>query len=160
MADVVFLVAAAILIAVGLAGTVLPALPGPVLVFAGILLAAWTGDFMRIGPVTLVLAGVMTAAAYFVDLASSALGVRRAGASGRAIVGASLGVVAGLFFGLPGLIVGPFVGATLGELSVRRDFGQAGRVGLAAWLGFIVGTAAKVALVIAMIAIAATAYVL
>ena len=100
----------------------------------------------------------MTAAAHLVDFASSALGVRRAGASGRAVVGASLGALGGLVFGLPGLLLGPFVGATIAEFTVRRDFNRAGKVGLAAWIGFVVGTAAKVALVIATIAVAAAAY--
>jgi uncharacterized protein YqgC (DUF456 family) len=160
MTDALIWAFAILSVALGLAGTVLPALPGPILVFAGISLAAWADDFTRIGIVTLVLIAGMTAAAHVVDLVSSALGVRRAGASARAVVGASLGILAGFFFGLPGLLIGPFVGATLGELSLRRDLQQASRAGFAAWLGFIVGTAAKVSLVIATIGVAAAAYFL
>lgn len=158
MGDVVLWIVALLLIAVGVAGTVLPGLPGPILVFAGTLLIAWSGDFERIGVITLVLLGVLTAAAHLVDLASGALGARRSGASGRAVVGAGLGAMAGLFFGLPGLVIGPFVGAIAGELSVRRDLGAAGRAGLGVWIGFLVGTAAKVALVVGSIAIAAAAF--
>ncbi len=148
---------AVILIVVGVVGTVLPAMPGAVLVFAGILLAAWVDDFTRIGPWTLVLLGLITIASYAVDWVSSAIGVKRSGASGRAVAGASLGALFGLFLGLPGLIIGPFAGAVLAELTVRRDLRGAGRAGLGAWIGFLVGTVAKLALVFAMIGIALAA---
>lgn len=148
---------AVVMVVIGIAGTVLPALPGPVLVFGGILLAAWADDFTRIGAWTLVLVGLMTAAAHAVDLVSAAVGVKRSGASGRAVLGASLGALAGLVFGLPGLIVGPFAGAVLAELSVRRDLRGAGRAGLWAWIGFLVGTVAKLALVFAMVGVALAA---
>jgi uncharacterized protein YqgC (DUF456 family) len=151
---------AAVLVVVGLAGTVLPALPGPILVFAGLLLAAWADRFTRIGAPTLVVLGLLTAAAHAVDLVAAALGVRRAGASGRAVAGAALGAVVGVFFGLPGLIVGPFVGAVAAELTVRGDMPAAARAGVAAWLGFVIGTAAKVAIVFVMVAIAAAAFLL
>ena len=148
---------AVVMVVIGIAGTVLPALPGPILVFGGILLAAWADDFTRIGAWTLVLVGVMTAAAHAVDLVSAAVGVKRSGASGRAVLGASLGALAGLVFGLPGLIAGPFAGAVLAELSVRRDLRGAGRAGLWAWIGFLVGTVAKLALVFAMVGVALAA---
>ena len=149
---------AVLLIAAGVLGTLLPALPGPILVFAGVFVGAWADGFTRIGPGTLVLLGVLTAAAYVVDLVSAAAGVKRAGASRRAVAGAALGALAGLFFGLPGFVIGPFVGAVLGELTVRGDVRGAGRAGLFAGLGFAIGMAARVAIVFAMIAIAATAF--
>jgi uncharacterized protein len=150
-------VVAVLLIVVGVAGTVLPAMPGAILVFAGIVIAAWVDDFTRIGPWTLVLLGLITVASYAVDWVSSAIGVRRSGASGRAVAGAALGALVGLFFGLPGLIIGPFAGAVLAELTVRRDLRGAGRAGLGAWIGFLVGAVAKLALVFAMIGIALAA---
>jgi uncharacterized protein len=152
-------VLAILLIVLGLAGAVLPGLPGPLLVFAGILTAAWADDFARIGVWTLLLLGMMTAAAHLVDLVSAAIGVRRAGASRRAVAGAGLGALAGLFFGLPGVIIGPFVGAALAELTVRPDLRGAGRAGLAAWIGFIVGSIAKLAIIVAMLAIALVSFV-
>jgi uncharacterized protein YqgC (DUF456 family) len=151
---------ALVLIALGVAGTVLPALPGPILVFAGVLVAAWIDGFTRIGVLTLVVLGVMTAAAHVVDLASAAAGVNRSGASRRAVAGAAVGTAAGLFFGIPGLIVGPFAGAVLAELTVRRDLRAAGRAGLFATLGFAMGLAAKLAVVFAMIGIAIAAFFL
>jgi len=151
---------AAALVLVGLAGTILPALPGPILVFAGLWLAAWADGFARVGWPTLVLLGVLTAAAYLVDLAAAALGVRRFGASKRAAAGAALGTLLGLFLGLPGLIAGPFVGAVLGEIWARRALGGAGKAGAAAWVGFLVGSVVKLALVFAMVGIFLAALVL
>ncbi len=151
---------AVVLIVLGLVGTLLPALPGPILVFAGVVLAAWIDGFVRIGVGTLVLLGVLTAVAYAVDLVSAALGVKRAGASRRAVAGAAIGVVGGLFLGLPGLIAGPFAGAVIGELTVRRDLRQAGRVGLFAGLGFVIGLAIRVAIVFTMVGVAGMAFFL
>jgi uncharacterized protein len=64
----------------------------------------------------------------------------------------------GLFFGLPGLIIGPFAGAVLGELTAHQDLRRAGRAGLAAWIGFVIGTAVKVGLAFAMVGIFLTAW--
>ena len=146
-------VLAVVLVAVGLAGILLPALPGTILIFAGLLLAAWADGFARVGTGTLVLIGVIAAASYAVDFVAAALGAKHLGASPRAMTGAALGTLLGLFLGLPGLILGPFVGAVLGELSVHRDLGRAGRAGVAAWIGFAIGTAVKVALAFSMVAI-------
>jgi len=144
---------ALVLIAVGIAGTILPALPGPVLVFSGLLLGAWADGFERVGPAILVLLGLLTVLAYVVDLAAMVMGVQRSGASGRAVFGAAIGLLCGLPFGLLGLLVGPFAGAVIAELTVRNDLRKAGRAGFAAWLGFLVGTIAKLAIVFAMLGI-------
>ena len=144
---------AVILVVVGLAGILLPALPGTILIFAGFLLAAWADGFTRVGAGTLVLLGVIAAASYGVDFVAAALGVRRLGASPRAMAGAAIGTFLGLFLGLPGLIVGPFAGAVVGELTVHRDLARAGRAGVAAWIGFAIGMAVKVALAFSMVAI-------
>jgi uncharacterized protein YqgC (DUF456 family) len=69
------------------------------------------------------------------------------------MAGAALGTIAGLFFGLPGLIIGPFAGAVLGELTLHRDMARAGKAGIAAWIGFAVGMAVKVGMAFLMIAI-------
>ncbi len=146
-------VLAVLLMAIGIVGIILPALPGTLLIFGGILLAAWADGFARVGPWTLAVIGVIGVASYFVDLAAAALGARQLGASKRAMVGAGLGTIAGLFFGLPGIIIGPFAGAVIGELTDSRDLSRAGKAGAAAWIGFAVGTAVKVALAFMMIAI-------
>lgn len=149
----------AALIGVGLAGTVLPALPGTPLVFAGLWLAAWIDDYSRVGVYTLALLALLTVLSVGVDFAATALGAKRVGASPKAISGALLGTVVGLFFGLPGLLLGPFVGAVAGELAAQRRFDQATRVGIATWMGLLFGTIAKLALALTMLGVFVAAYV-
>ena len=149
---------AVVLVVVGLAGVVLPAVPGTVLIFAGLLLAAWADGFVRVGAGTIIGLGILTVATYFVDVATMALGMKRLGTTRRAMAGAAIGTIAGLIFGLAGLIIGPFAGAVLGELTAQRDLARAGRAGIAAWIGFLIGTVVKVALAFAMVGIFLTAW--
>ncbi len=122
---------AALLIVVGFAGLILPALPGIPLVFAGLVLLAWAENFAYVGWLTLTVLGVLTLVSIGVDFLAAALGAKKFGASSRAIWGAAIGAVLGLFFGLPGLLLGPFVGAVIGEFSGRAtpDGGDACRGG-------------------------------
>lgn len=146
------------LVAIGIAGTILPILPGVPLVFVGLLLAAWAGDFQAVGwPVLLVL-GVLALLSILVDFAASSLGAKRVGASRAAMLGAALGTLLGLFFGLPGLLIGPFAGAAVGQFLVRRNLADAGRAGVGAWVGFLLGSVAKLALAVAMVVIFAVAW--
>lgn len=149
---------AVVLILAGLAGIVLPAMPGTVLIFGGLLLAAWADEFMRVGAVTLIVLGVLTVASYGIDFAAAALGAGRLGASRRAMTGAALGTALGLVIGLPGLILGPFIGAVLGELSTTRDLARAAGIGLGAWIGFIIGVGVKVGVAFLMIGIFLAAF--
>jgi uncharacterized protein YqgC (DUF456 family) len=144
---------AVVLIVVGVVGTVLPALPGAVLVFAGVALAAWIDDFARISGWTVGVLGVLTLIAWAADYVAAAAGAKRAGASKYAVLGAAIGTVAGVFTGLVGLIFMPLAGAAIGEYFAEKDALRAGRVGLATWLGMVVGTAAKVAIVFVMVGI-------
>jgi hypothetical protein len=146
-------VIAALLIAVGFAGLILPAVPGIPLVFAGLVLLAWAENFAYVGWITLAVLGLLALLSSGIDFLAAALGAKKFGASPRAVMGAALGAVAGLFFGLPGIVLGPFVGAILGELSARRSFGQAGLSGIGATLGLIIGAAAKFALGFSMIGV-------
>lgn len=147
------------LIVVGVVGTVLPVLPGAILVFAGIALAAWIDDFARIPAWLLVLLGVLTVMAWAVDYVAAALGAKRAGASKLAIVGAAIGTVAGIFSGLWGLFFMPLVGAAVGEYVAQRDARRAGKVGIATWIGLVLGSIAKVAIVLTMVGIFVVALV-
>ncbi len=148
-----------VLVVAGIAGVIFPALPGPPFVFVGLVLAAWIDGFQRVGLFpTLTLIGVLTALTVIVDILATALGAKRVGASGKALWGAALGTVAGLFFGLPGLVLGPFVGAAAGQFMSHGDLLHAGRVGLGTWLGILVGAALKVALVCTMIGVFVTAW--
>jgi uncharacterized protein len=146
------------LVLVGVAGTVLPGLPGAILVLAGLVLAAWIDGFTRVGFGILAVLAALTAASYALDVAATAVGARRLGTSWWGVLGALLGTLGGLFFGLVGLLVGPFLGAFAAELISRRDVRQAGRAGLGAWLGLLLGTAGRLAVVLAMIGVFAVAY--
>ena len=150
--SIVLWIVGVLLVIVGIAGIIFPALPGHVLIFAGLLLAAWADNFTRVGGWTLALIGAIAALSYMVDFVAAALG-----ASPRAVVGAGLGTLLGIPFGLPGVVLGPLAGAVLGELSVHRQWRRAAGVGVAAWIGFLIGTAVKVGLAFAMIAIFLTA---
>lgn len=146
-------VVAGLLILIGLAGTILPALPGLPIVFAGMLLAAWAGDFELIGGWTIGLLAFLTVLAMTLDFVAGVLGAKRVGASRLALVGAALGTIVGLFFGLLGLILGPFVGAVLGELAHGREAGTAAKVGVATWLGMVFGAVMKLTLAFVMLGI-------
>ena len=149
----VVLLVAVILVIVGLVGVVLPAIPGTILIFAGLWLAAWSDGFARVGVGTIVALGIMAAATYFIDAATMALGMKRLGTSRRAMIGAAVGMTVGLFLGLPGLIIGPFAGAVIGELTAHHDMRRAGMAGMAAWIGFLIGTAVKIGLAFVIIGI-------
>ncbi|HEU4427141.1 MAG TPA: DUF456 domain-containing protein, partial [Myxococcota bacterium] len=147
------LVLGALLVVIGVAGLLLPGLPGAPLLFAGFVVAAWAEDFAYVGFWWLALLGVLAAVTYAVDFAATALGAKRFGASPRAVLGAALGALVGIFFGPLGWILGPFAGAVLGELTVKRDLGGAQRAGFGATLGLLLGSVAKFALACLMIGI-------
>lgn len=151
-------IAAGAMVVIGLVGIVLPALPGHMLILAGLVLAAWADGFRHVSGWTLGLIAVVAVASYGIDFVSAALTTKKLGASRRAMVGAALGTLGGFFFGLPGLIAGPFVGAVIGELTATKDMRQAGRAGVAATIGFAIGTAVKVAFAFVMIAVFAAAF--
>lgn len=146
-------IAATLLVAFGVVGTVLPGLPGIPLVLVGLVVGAWIDDFAYVGRGTLMVIALLALLGTAVEFAASALGAKRAGAHRRAVIGAAIGALVGVFFSLPGILIGPFAGAVIGELSVRGGLARAGRIGLATWLGMLLGGAAKLALVISMIAV-------
>lgn len=152
--------AALLLIGCGIIGTVFPALPGSPLIFLGALLIAWWQDFAVIDWVSLSILGALALFAVAVDFVSSALGAKRAGASRSALVGAFLGSLFGFFAGLPGILLGPLVGALIGEAIATRSLNRATQVGFATWIGMLVGTAAKVAAVAAMLTVLIAALLL
>jgi uncharacterized protein YqgC (DUF456 family) len=153
MSQTLYFVLSAILIIGGMAGTIVPALPGVPLVFAGMWLAAWADHYQHIGAFTLTVLGILAGLALLIDFVAGLLGAKRVGASTRALWGASLGALVGLFFGLPGLLLGPFAGAVLGELSSGSKMEKATQVGIGTWLGLLFGTLAKVALCFTMLGV-------
>ena len=147
-------VLASALILLGLAGTILPALPGLPLMFAGMLLAAWADHFTRISGWTIALLALLTLISIAVDIAATAIGARRVGASKLAMLGAALGTVfGGIAFNIPGLILGPFIGAMGGELIHGRELRHASKIGFGTWVGLAIGTALKLAMAFAMLGV-------
>lgn len=136
---------------IGFAGLLLPALPGAPVMWIGLVLIAWAEDFAYVGPWMLALLAALASLTYLIDLLAGLVGARRYGASPRALVGAGIGSVVGLFFGLPGILVGPLLGACIGQLMTVRDLRAAGRAGWGATVGLLFGTAVKVAIAFSMI---------
>lgn len=163
---------AIMLVLAGVAGTILPVLPGTLLVLAGVLVGAWIDDFARVSGWTVGFIAVLAVLAWATDYLAALLGAKKAGASTAAVVGAAIGTVLGIFMGFVGLLFMPLAGAMLGEYwhQARRNGGfasaaehalagrQATRVGVATWIGQIVGTVVKVVLTFLMIGVFAVAY--
>jgi uncharacterized protein len=165
---------AAVLVVVGFAGTILPAMPGIPLIYGGLFLAAYIDNFQRVGWPTLLILAAMGLFAIGVDLAAGYFGAKKAGASKLALLGAALGTIFGLFAGIIGVFIFPFVGAFLGEyvsrtldakkleVGVQNSQSQqalgAAKVGIATWLGLVVGAVTKVAVGLMMLGVFALAY--
>ena len=149
---------AAALILVGLAGAVVPLLPGIPLIFGGIWLAAAVDHYQHVGSAWLIGIGSIAAVGLVLDLTAAALGAKGVGASAQAISGALIGTLLGLFLGIPGLIFGPFLGALVGELSAGGSLLRSTHVGIAAWIGLIFGTLIKLATSIMMVVLFAAAW--
>lgn len=160
METTLLLVLSVILIVVGMAGTIVPLIPGIPMVFGGLLLAAWAEGFTRVGTWPLVAIGVLAALSLVIDFIATLLGAKKVGASPQALIGATLGGIIGIFLGIPGLLLGPFIGAVAGEYYARRKLGQAGKVGLGTWLGLLFGAIAKIVVGFLMIGIFIAAYLL
>jgi uncharacterized protein len=156
--DTLLYVIAAALIAVGLAAAVVPLLPGIPLIFAGIWLIAGVDHYQHIGLWWLLGIALVGALGLLMDLLAGALGARRAGASPRAVWGALLGTLFGMFFGLPGLLLGPFFGAVLGELATGNSLRRSTHVGASAWIGLIFGTIIKLVVSLTMVSLFAAAW--
>jgi uncharacterized protein YqgC (DUF456 family) len=144
---------AALLIVAGFAGLILPALPGIPLIYAGLVVLAWSENFAYVGWITLGVLGVLALLSYGVDLLAASLGAKRFGASARAVWGAALGALFGLFFGLIGIVLGPFVGAVIGEFSGRSTAKEALHAGIGATLGLVFGALLKIALAFTMLGV-------
>lgn len=152
-------ITAVLLILVGLAGTVLPALPGVPLIFGGVFLAAWIDDFQRISVVTVVVLAVLAVVGVVIDYVAAAVSAKRAGASKEGMIGAAIGTVAGVFTGLWGLLFMPLLGAAVGEFIAHRNMFRAGKVGVATWFGLLVATAVKLAIAFTMVGVFVAALV-
>ena len=149
---------AILLVVIGIAGTILPMLPGVPLVYAGLLLAAWHDSFDKVSILTMVIIGSIALLAWAVDFVASIMTAKKVGASKYALWGAGIGALLGILGGIPGLIIGPAIGAIIGELITHKDVSKATTVGIAAGLGFVLALAVKIVLALTMLAVFAYAY--
>ena len=145
-----YLLAAALIIG-GLVGSVIPALPGLPMIFGGIWLTAAVDDYRHLGLWWLLLIGGLGAAGVIIEFIASTLGAKRTGASRQALWGASIGTLVGMFFGIPGLLLGPFIGALLGELASGNSVLRSAHVGVGTWIGLLFGTLMKLVISFVMV---------
>ena len=145
--SIVLVILAFVMLVVGLLGTVIPILPGPVLSYLGFLVMYFSGR-SSITPVSLWIWAGITVAVTVLDNIFPAMLTKKFGGSKAATIGSVVGLFVGMFFFLPwGLILGPFLGAFTGELIHNRQNGKKALiVALGAFLAFIVGTGAKMIL--------------
>jgi uncharacterized protein YqgC (DUF456 family) len=137
------------LMLVGLVGTVVPLIPGAILILLGAVV-----NHFAIGSVgwgTLLVLTLLAVAAQALDIVSGAAGARWFGATRWGAVGGILGAVAGLFFGLPGLFIGPLLGAIVGELLGGKGILPAGKSGWGTFLGTTAGIVGKLGIAFFMI---------
>jgi uncharacterized protein len=156
--DIALYLGAMVLILVGLAGAMLPIVPGIPLIFAGIWLIAAVDGFRHLGKWWLVGIAAIGCLGLAMDFLAAALGAKRVGASRQAIWGAMIGSVVGLFFGIAGLFIGPFVGALAGELASGSSVNRAGGVGFGTWIGLLFGALVKLTASFMMVAALMTAW--
>ncbi len=148
-----------LLMAAGVVGTVLPVLPGAVLIFGGAVLGAWIDDWTQVSGWTLGVLGVLAVLSIACDFVAASLGAKRLGASPLAVSGAAVGTLVGVFTGLWGLLFMPLAGAAVGEYMAMRNLQRAGRVGIATGVGLLVGVVIKLAFAFSMIGIFVAALV-
>ena len=149
----------AVALVVGLAGIVLPGLPGSLLLVGGVFLIAWAGNFAVVGWTTVAIAAVVAIAITAVDWLAGLMGAKAFGASKWAMVGGAVGLLVGLFFGIPGVLLGPAVGAFAFELVKDPNLAQAARSGVGALLGFLVGSVVKVAFAFFLLGVLLLAFI-
>jgi len=147
----VALVLTVLLFLLGLAGIVLPILPGVILIYAGMLLYGIMTGFAALDTNFYLLQGMALLLTFFIDYLAASTGTRRYGVSRRSAWGAAAGVLFGLFLGPFGIIIGPFLGAILAELTGGKQLEQAVRAGVGTLIGFVGGTALKFVIAALMI---------
>lgn len=151
--EILLYVLGAVALLVGLAGVVLPALPGPPLLVAGAVLVGWADGFTRVSGWTVAACAVLGAVIWAVDFAAGVLGAKAFGATKWAVIGSGIGLLVGLFLGLPGIILGPAIGALAFEYARDPNFQRALKAGVGAFVGFVLGSAVKVALSFVLVGI-------
>lgn len=138
----------------GLAGCIVPILPGPLLVLTGALVYAWHTDFTVVSWATIAVLAGLTLFSQLLDYLASMIGAKKFGAGKWGMIGACAGAVIGLFFGgIFGIIVGPFIGALVLEMFAGKDFRSSFRIGIGTLVGFLGGAVGKIVIAVTMIGI-------
>lgn len=140
--DIFLIIVAGILLILGFAGCILPILPGVPLAYIGILLLHFTSE-VQFSTQFLIIWAVIVVIVQVLDYYIPIWGTKRFGGSKWGTVGSAIGVIAGLFFGPWGIILGPFAGAVIGELLSGRASADAVKAGFGSFVGFLLGTVAK-----------------
>ncbi len=140
--------------ATGLAGSILPGLPGSPLILLGAFIYAWYTGFEPVTWTTLLWLLILTLLSQFLDFFASLIGVQRFGGSSWGMAGAFVGGFFGLVVGgIPGIMIGPFLGAFLLEMIHTRNMEVSFKSGLGTLIGFLFGTLGKLVVAIIMIGI-------
>ena len=155
---VALLAVGVVLVVIGVVLLPMPAIPALGVIYVGVFVAAWADGFARIGWFSLAVMLALTVFGSLADNVATLIGARRAGASWWGVAGAGAGMLLGMFFGLPGLIVGPAVGAFVLEYVRNPDFRAAGWAGAGGVFGFLLGIVAKSAFGMLIVGIAVFTY--
>lgn len=157
MSSVVFWVVLLVML-IGLFGTVLPVIPGTPIIFTAALVFAFYENFAHVTILVLAILFILMILTLFIDYLAGVVGAKKFGASKLGTLGSFIGGILGIIFlNIPGLILGPFVGAVIGELIHGRQVTDALRAGLGAIIGFAGGAIFKLAIALGMIVVFITA---
>lgn len=141
--DILLIVLGSIFIISGILGCVLPIIPGPPLSYVGLLFLHFTARY-QFSSKFLITWAIITTVVYALDYLIPAWGTKKFGGSNRGVWGSIIGLVIGLFFFPPfGIIIGPFLGAVIGELTAGKESGAALKSGFGSFMGFLAGTLLK-----------------
>lgn len=141
--DIFLIVLGSVFIISGILGCVLPIIPGPPLSYIGLLLLHFTRGY-QFSSKFLIIWAIITVVVYALDYLIPAWGTKKFGGSRRGVWGSIIGLVIGLFFFPPfGIIIGPFIGAVVGELTAGQESKAALKSGFGSFIGFLLGTLLK-----------------
>ncbi len=144
MLETIAIIIGAIFVLLGLAGCILPVLPGPPLSFVGLLLLALINHFLPpLTPTLIIVMAIITLAVTVAEYILPLVSAKRYGASKWGIWGSVLGMAIGIFFSPFGMLLGAFIGAVAVEWLVQKEKGRAIKAGWGVFIGSLVGTALK-----------------
>jgi len=158
--EIIGLSLALLIMLAGLIGGLIPGFPGTLVVLGAVIIHRLCFGAASVNKSVLIILVLLTVVALVFDFLAGWLGASKFGATWRGAVGAVLGGIIGLFFGLPGIIIGPFVGATLLELTGGGEWKPAAKAGLGATVGLFVGIVGKFSINVIMILLFTTNVIL